>query len=1706
MNLFFTSANLVERLGWVLVHSLWQFSLIALLTAAAASLLRRNSPALRYGVFALAMACGVLSPAATWFLTSSASPPNSEAARLPLDPSFPPVAASSSDNEVGSIIEVEETHPLAAGETLFAAPETAPALPSPTTTEPPANTSLAEQAATWLRPWLGWIVAVWCGGVVLCSLRPLLGWRMLRRLRRVGVSPVSEEVLAALRRASERLGLRRTVRVLYSTLAKTPLVIGYFRPVILLPVGLATSIPAEQLEAILAHELAHVQRRDFLVNLLQTLVETVFFYHPAVWWLSRRLRAEREYCCDDRVVAALDNRAEYGRALLAIAELRGRGSALAMAASDGALLSRVRRIVGLQDRGGSPWSALSLVVCALVVLVALSVLSWRREAEAVQPPGAPPTSEKQEASKPDKNKQPNGLRISGRVLDAQTGKPLAKCRMIPTSVYRDDSKDITWQTQYMKEFTDGRYLYETKRPWKKTKLRIEAEGYRPAVTRAVNKGETAEIDVKLVREVFAGEVRLPNGKPAAKAQLALASWTNEIQVAASKLSYSGHGAKLRKVVETDQQGRFAMPSDVDPWVVVVAHEAGYAEVSSKQRSLSKTPEGQEDAAVIQLKPWGRVEGKVLSGGEPVAGAKYWVYQARADNVFVRAHYNVETDAEGRFVVEQIPPGRFGTCQRYVEGKDGQNSYAISGLIVRFEIVDGKTTLLELGDPGRTLTGKLKAPEGFPHKIDWKKASLRVSLQAPRFRGFRGGGDNQQALAQAQFLQSDEGKKYGRTNVAINADGSFRIVGLPAAEYQLTVSVNGQAVLGEPKPQGDVLHGAQKIPVPAIAPADKAAVDLGDIKLQSLIAAKPQAAAPAAPVWGPTANGLRARIVPVRSSMSEDAIDLKQRAARFAEPEEVAFAVEMENVSDKPIKLLDTRYGDGYGKSKGKANSNWYGQFLFSVDLFTSEGEKIERPDVQVVDLNMLLGGALVVSLGPGEKHRFLLRPTEWLSAMTQPIEPGGYRAAVRYHGLPSRVAARIKEYRPTSSVLGTVSGDIVSPQVPFVVQGAAKKPGKVWGEPSQGLRAAVSLSPMKATYAHGEKPDLKLHVQNVSRKPITLSSHLWLSEFPATVKDSNGKPVQVGAAFYSGWTMTSRATLKPKQIVTYDAGNLGLAFTKERAEKFEHVTNRTLVAPAGKYTIQLSGRFGGGFQLKDGKGKVLAPLEGDWAGELKTDETSLEITNETIPCDILDAATGKPVTGTTVNFRFFKPKSGDVAEEIVADIFWGPKSPSRVYFSIPEQVLQRADREEIEFRWGVGGHPDYEGFSSKRLSLKPFFQEGTKAAREMLGELRLTPKKKEADKNKEAATSPPKGLEFLKPYPKLHGLSLEMTEPQFLAIAKRNGLKPKRNGGAYWIPADENHSVIVMFGNNGDKCSGIQRVRDDNEPRWQGRLGAAIKMPDIVARLKKQEETLQGAIVAAETKMKQHTGFSFEGPELNREFKTEFRFDKQGRIYSKQKGGVPGRAGTAEVRQQNQVGAFNGRHVTILRGADAFDWAYRGPDKTRIPREVDPRDYLFRYGGEPLSQRLAKKYRVAGLERWRGRSVIVLESEPSVKAERKVSYQGRVLVAPDLDFAAVVRTSRIRFDDLGPEWHEYARREAFNYERHEPTGLWFPKNGTYTSLNPTREQVAKKEAAPLAWKIETTFRSWKLNPKFTDADFTLEIPEGIFVMKEPIPPKEEPKP
>src|SRR5207247_3840122 len=190
------------------------------------------------------------------------------------------------------------------------------------------------------------LILAWAAGVGLLSVRGLGGWAVAQRLKRSGRPVTLEAWQRGARQLCQRMRVWLPVRVCESALVEVPTVVGWLRPVVLLPVSTLAGLSPAQLEALLAHELAHIRRFDYLVNLLQTFGETLLFYHPAVWWVSHRMRVEREHCCDDLAVAAGGNATRYARALADLQGLCSDAPALAVAATGGSLFERIARLVG----------------------------------------------------------------------------------------------------------------------------------------------------------------------------------------------------------------------------------------------------------------------------------------------------------------------------------------------------------------------------------------------------------------------------------------------------------------------------------------------------------------------------------------------------------------------------------------------------------------------------------------------------------------------------------------------------------------------------------------------------------------------------------------------------------------------------------------------------------------------------------------------------------------------------------------------------------------------------------------------------------------------------------------------------------------------------------------------------------------------------------------------------------------------------------------------------------------------------------------------------------------------------------------------------------------------------------------------------------------------------------------------------------------
>ena len=324
-------STLTEAISIALAQSLWQDAFVAVGLWLALRALHRRSASVRY-----AISCAALGLMALWPVSSALS-------RVGTTPSEP----------MPSLL-------MPATDGVRAVPELVRATWSVATRPDVASVAPIER----------WALPLWAIGVVLFSLRAVGSATYARRLTR-RAAPADPALVASVARLAERMRIARRVRVAISTLMPTPATVGVWRPVLLMPPAAALGLTPEQLEAVIAHELAHIRRHDYLVNILQVLVETLFFYHPAIWWASRQIRVERELCCDDDAVRECGDALSYAKALSAIARYPLTTPRLAIGAANGSLVRRIERLLGADTReyGPSLWSpALAVTLVAACVV------------------------------------------------------------------------------------------------------------------------------------------------------------------------------------------------------------------------------------------------------------------------------------------------------------------------------------------------------------------------------------------------------------------------------------------------------------------------------------------------------------------------------------------------------------------------------------------------------------------------------------------------------------------------------------------------------------------------------------------------------------------------------------------------------------------------------------------------------------------------------------------------------------------------------------------------------------------------------------------------------------------------------------------------------------------------------------------------------------------------------------------------------------------------------------------------------------------------------------------------------------------------------------------------------------------------------------------------------------------------------------------
>lgn len=342
----FIGSELIRAFALTLFHSLWQGAVLAILTAAAIFILRKFRPTIRYTVLYIFFLLMPVLFVTTFFWIYQPERITGKSAKV--------VVAG----EPGAMPKIQYNTP-----------------------ENESN-SLADIYQSWvgqLESHARWLVLFWLCGFIFFLARFWGSLFYIRRLKTTGLNPVDTFWMNKLSALSVQIGLKRKVRFAESMLIRIPVTIGFLKPVILLPLGTIGGVPPQQLEAILLHELAHILRKDYLLNVFQSVIEIAFFYHPVTWWLSGKIRQEREHICDDLVISVNHDHINYIKALTTMEEFNAKspGLAHAITGSRKKLLTRVKRMVApvkfRKSRGEG--IAAVLIIIGLILTLSMNAIS-----------------------------------------------------------------------------------------------------------------------------------------------------------------------------------------------------------------------------------------------------------------------------------------------------------------------------------------------------------------------------------------------------------------------------------------------------------------------------------------------------------------------------------------------------------------------------------------------------------------------------------------------------------------------------------------------------------------------------------------------------------------------------------------------------------------------------------------------------------------------------------------------------------------------------------------------------------------------------------------------------------------------------------------------------------------------------------------------------------------------------------------------------------------------------------------------------------------------------------------------------------------------------------------------------------------------------------------------------------------------------------
>lgn len=336
------STTFTDALGWTLFHSLWQGAVIAVVLFLLLSVTRQSQAKIRYFMTVSAQ-ISILVVAVATFIHQL--------------------------NHAGRVT-VSETIPL---DFLKPVPTAATGDLSP---DRPSG-FMPDRLVAVIQAQMPLFLLAWFTGLLLAACKLVGGYYYMSTKVKKALIHCPDELRQLLTRLTGQLNLQKLVRVCEVPFLKTPAVFGHLKPVILIPVGLVNHLTPNQVEMVLLHELAHIKRHDFLVNLLQSVIEVIFFFNPAVWWISREIRQERENCCDDLIVQLKGQPVQYIKTLAAVNHFKASGLTLLpgfFGNGKGQLLKRMQRLVGAKAGINAPHGY--KVISLLLVLVSFLYFGW----------------------------------------------------------------------------------------------------------------------------------------------------------------------------------------------------------------------------------------------------------------------------------------------------------------------------------------------------------------------------------------------------------------------------------------------------------------------------------------------------------------------------------------------------------------------------------------------------------------------------------------------------------------------------------------------------------------------------------------------------------------------------------------------------------------------------------------------------------------------------------------------------------------------------------------------------------------------------------------------------------------------------------------------------------------------------------------------------------------------------------------------------------------------------------------------------------------------------------------------------------------------------------------------------------------------------------------------------------------------------------